>query len=142
MNSALFPAFSNLSDKIGVFCLLKCKFKNSRKLWVVYTYPSPAHLFSAPPPPPLPREGRGWEFTKKGAGDGHVHTTYLMTLKWPQNDLDLFNCFDIWPVSYAYDFKGEYVSISEKITPIALIVPEILNLKVLTTLTLMFDFKV
>ena len=65
-----------------------------------------------------------------------------MTLKWPQNDLDLIYDLDIWPVSYAYDFKGEYVSISEKITPIALIVPEILNLKVSMTLTLTFDFEI
>ena len=65
-----------------------------------------------------------------------------MTLRWPQNDLDLIYDLDIWPVSYAYDFKGEYVSISEKITPIALIVPEILILKVSTTLTLTFDFEI
>ena len=65
-----------------------------------------------------------------------------MTLRWPQNDLDLIYDLDIWPVSYAYDFKGEYVSISEKITPIALIVPEILNLKVSMTLTLTFDFEI
>ena len=65
-----------------------------------------------------------------------------MTLKWPQNDLDLIYDLDIWPVSYAYDFKGEYVSISEKITLIALIVPEILNLKVSMTLTLTSDFEI
>ena len=61
-----------------------------------------------------------------------------MTSKWPWSSYDL----DIWYVSYAYDFKGEYVSISEKITPIALIVPEILNLKVSTTLTLTSDFEI
>ena len=65
-----------------------------------------------------------------------------MILKWPQNDLDLIYDLDIWPVSYAYDFNREYVSISEKITPIALIVPEILNLKVSMTLTLTFDFEI
>ena len=64
-----------------------------------------------------------------------------MTLKWPQNDLDLITDLDTWSVINAYDFKGEYITICEKITSIALLVSEIFTLKVLTTLTLTFDFE-
>ena len=86
-------------------------------------------------------------YWKDKLGDVYIHTNQIKLsddLKMTSNDLDLIYDLDIWPVSYAYDFKGEYVSISEKITPIALIVPEILNLKVsmTLTLTLTFDFEI